>query len=443
MAAAWDRRVRSARSRDALVRAQFADAVGPFSPFWRARLSAIGIAPSAVTGTAALRRLPAVTERDLCPNGDPAGAAGLVLQADERGWALHTPGRDLRKGIATRLRTPAAYRRQVEAAIRPTSYHFGGLGLTLPIASTRGDLDLVARAGARLWGVLGLTAADVCVSALAVEQRLDHVALSLAALGSGAPALHPGDDPLAVTEALRLVPATVLALPAEEAPALIDELGAVPRSVTTVLLVGGPTEGVRRAVAAALPGRRVLGVWGPPDGRVLYGESTPGDGYVTYPDLEVLDVVDPDTGEQLGDRDGGELVVTQLGFRGSALVRWRTGTLLDAPLRSGGAPDGRTVPRLPSALAPAALVPVVALHGADRPVDLRSVSAALARRTDLVAFRVDLGPRQRDGQVQLVVRVALAAGAPEQATAIAVAGAVRAGTGVRASQIVLDPGLLA
>lgn len=433
-----------AKAADAAVRTQFAHAVGPFSPFWRERLRALGISAGQVGDAAALRRLPAVGERDVCPDGDPAGAARLVLQADEAGWALHTSGPELRRGISSRLRGAGGaqdYRRQVEAAVRPTSYLLGGLGLTLPLASTRGDLDLMARAGARLWGVLGLGAADVLVSALPVEQRVEHVGLAAAALGAGAPALFPGDEPAAVEEALRLLPVTVLALPALDAAEVLAELGEVPGSVRTVLLVGGPSGQVRREVALAVPGRRVLGVWGPADGRVLYGESRSGEGYVTYPDLEVLDLVDPDTGEPVSERDGGEVVLTQLLFRGSALVRWRTGTFVDEPLRRGAAADGRTVPRIPSALAPGALVPVVRLHGRERAVDLRAVSSALVSRRDLAAFRVDLGPRGRDGKVQLVLRVALSAGAPAS-TAVEVSRAVRAAAGVPVSQVVLDDELV-
>lgn len=444
MADAWDRRSAAAQGkvRDAGIRSQLTDAVGPFSPYWRDRLRQLGIRAGSVTDAAALRTLPAVTERDVC-GGDPAGAARLVLQADETGWAQHAAGPDLRHGIAARLRGGHAYRRQVEAAIRPTSYHLGGLGMTLPLASTRADLDLWARAGARLWAVLGLTSADVCVAGLPVEQRVEHLGLAAAALGAGAPALHVGEDPDAVADALRLLPATVLALPAITAAETLDLLGEVPPTVATLLLVGAPTPEERTAAAAAAPGVRVLGVWGPPDGRVLYGESRAGEGYVTYPDLEVLDVVDPDTGAQLPDGEPGELVLTQLGFRGSALVRWRTGALLERPVTTGTAADGRTVPRLPSALSTDALVPVVGVGGRDVAVDLRAVSGALAARTDLVAFRVDLEATPRGDDLQLVVTLATAVGVDGQETALAAATAVRAAAGVPVARVVLDDDLQA
>ena len=76
--ASWDKRTASQLSsqREAAVRTQVADAVGPFSPFWRDRLKALGRTASSVATTQGLASLPAVGERDVCPDGDPAGGDG-------------------------------------------------------------------------------------------------------------------------------------------------------------------------------------------------------------------------------------------------------------------------------------------------------------------------------------------------------------------------------
>lgn len=78
--------------REAAVRTQVLDAVAPFSPFWRARLSALGFSAKDVASLSGLREIPAAGERDVCPDGNPSGAAGLVLQAKESGYALHAEG---------------------------------------------------------------------------------------------------------------------------------------------------------------------------------------------------------------------------------------------------------------------------------------------------------------------------------------------------------------
>jgi hypothetical protein len=430
---AWDRRTpqQQAKVRDAALRRQLRDAVGPFSPFWRERFGALRVPASSIEKAADLAKLPAVGERDVCPSGDPADAARLVLQADEAGFALHAYGPHLRKALLHRLAGAAKYRRQVEAETRPTTFHFAGRALRFPIASTRNDLDLVARAGARAWNVLGLTSADVLVSAVPVAASLDHVFLSYAALAAGAPALFPGAD--GVAEALRLVPATVLAVRPEDA---VDLLGSLDLGdVRTVLLVGAPAAGVRDAVASLVGDRRVLGLWGPGEGRVMWAECAPGSGWHTYPDLDHVELVDPETGGP-ATGSGGEVTVTQLGFRGSALLRWRTGDVVAAAIATGACPTcGRTVPRVPAEVRTSHLHVRVNLRDGERHVDLRAVAGALAGRDDVADWLVEVVPSPREHDSDLVILVT--ATGDETDAAVGVYRDVRAVAGVTPSQVVV------
>jgi hypothetical protein len=432
----WDRRTpqQQAKLRDAALRRQLRDGVGPFSPFWRERFAALRVPAASVKTVADLAKLPAVGERDVCPDGDPAGAARLVLQADEGGFALHAYGPELRKALVHRVTGSAAYKRAVEAEVRPTTFHFAGRGLRYPIASTRNDLDVVARAGARAWSVLGLTEADVLVSAVPVAASLDHVFLTYAALAAGAPALFPG--PEGVAETLRLVPATVLAVRPEDAVALLGglDLG----GVTTLLLVGAASREVREALAAAAPGATVLGLWGPDEGRVMWAQCREGGaaaGWHTYPDLDYVELVDPETGGAATGR-GGEVTVTQLGFRGSALLRWRTGDVVDGPIETAACPAcGRTVPRVPADVRTSHLHVAVSLRHAELTLDLRAVAGALAGRTDLAGWLVEVVPSPREHESDLVVLVAPTG--DETDAAVGVYRDVRAVAGVAPSQVVV------
>ena len=432
----WDRRTpdQQAKVRDAALRRQLRDGVAPFSPFWRERFTALRVPAADIKTAADLTRLPAVGERDVCPSGDPAEAGRLVLQASEAGFALHVPGPDFRKAMARRVTGKDAYRRQVEAAVRPTTYHFAGRTMRYPIASTRNDLDLIARAGARAWSVLGLTQADVLVSAVPVEASLDHLFLTYAALGAGAPALFPGRERLA--DAVAVATPTVVAV----RPSDVAVLGTADlASVKTVLLVGTWDDAARDAAAAAVPGATVLGLWGPPEGRVLWAQcresaGSPA-GWHTYPDLDYVELVDPETGAPA--TSGGEVTVTQLGFRGSALLRWRTGDTVDAPIATGACPAcGRTVPRVPTAVRSGEMTVRVRLRpGADEQVlDLRSVTAVLAGRNDLADWMVEVVPSPRDHD-NLFVYVAPTG--DETDAAVAVYRDVRAAAGVTPSQIVV------
>ena len=439
----WDRQSPQAQAKiqDAALRAQLRDSVGPFSPYWRERFAALRKPASSITSVRELAALPAVGERDVCPDGDPRGAARLVLQADEGGYALHSPGPDLRKALVRRVRGAAAYRRQVEAATRPTTYHLGGRAFSFPIASTRADLDVVARAGNRAWQVLGLSRSDVLVSAVPAGATLDHLFLVNAALGAGAPALHPrvGDDLAPVAAALRELPATVLALPAAtaaETAAALAGAGAPFDGITTVLVVGATTDDQLPAALAdaGLGSANVRRLYGPPEGRVLWAECQPGSGFHTYPDLDVVEIVDPETAEPT--TGGGELVVTQLGFRGTALLRWRTGDLVSGPVATTSCPGcARTVPRVPSDVRAGALVPRVELRSGLTSVDARALAGALTGRPDLADWRVETVRSSRDGARDLVVLVAPEG--DETDAAVGAYGDVLAASGVRPAQVVV------
>ena len=442
---AWDRL--SARKltsmQDRLVREQVRHAVAPFSPYWKSRFAQLGTEAGAIDSVAKLATVPAAGERDVSPNADPGGMAALVLQAGEGGFALHASGPTLRRALWLRLAHRDAYRRVVETDTKPTSYLWSGLGFRYPLASTRGDLDTVARAGARLWAVLGLDASDSLLSAVPVGANVEHAGLEYAALASGAPAMFPGDDTEDVVAVARLAPPTVLAAPSFAAADVVSalvEAGAASR-LRTVLLVGMPTDVERAAATAALGDRStgvaVLAVHAPAGARVLWGECREAGadgGLHTYPDLDVVQLVDPETGEPA--TDGGEIVLTQLQLRGSAMLRWRTGDLtrsrIDAATCVG---CGRTVPRLRD-IRRAALV-LAADDG--RLLDLRSLAGALAGRADVHDWRVVLQRRGRDGRTQVVVHVATDADPGE--VAAGAAGDVRSLAGVLPTQMVVGDSL--
>jgi hypothetical protein len=287
--------------------------------------------------------------------------------------------------------------------------------------------------------VLGLEASDALLSAVPVGQTTEHVALQYAALASGAPAMFTGDDPADVTATARLAPPTVLAVRSFAAATTISALvdaDAVGR-LRTVVLIGMPTDAERAAATDALGSRAtavtVLAAHAPAGARVLWAECREAGadgGLHTYPDLDVVQLVDPETGEP--SVDGGEIVLTQLQLRGSAMLRWRTGDLTESRIDATPcAGCGRTVPRL-RALRRAALV----LASDDgRALDLRSLAGALAGRADVNDWRVVLQRRARDGRTQVVVHVATAAD-PGQVAAGA-AGDVRSLAGVLPTQMVV------
>ena len=78
-----------------------------------------------------------------------------------------------------------------------------------------------------------------------------------------------------------------------------------------------------------------------------FHEDAGSAGYHVHPDLALIEIVDPKTGELRGEGEPGEIVFTPLDARGSVVLRYRTGDCIDGGLFYEPCPFcGRNVPRL-------------------------------------------------------------------------------------------------
>jgi hypothetical protein len=170
----------------------------------------------------------------------------------------------------------------------------------------------------------------------------------------------------------------------------------------------------------------VLALWGPSAGRVLWAECAPGTGLHTYPDLEVLEVLDPMTG--LPTAVDGDLTVTSAGWHGTALVRFQTGARADPVVVDTPCPGcGRTVPRLVGDVLPHAWeVPAVQDSGEVEHVDLRGV--VVAGLDGVTSWRAELrGPDERVARDRLVVALG---GASQRRDLLTITGRFARSTGI-------------
>jgi hypothetical protein len=399
--------------------ARWLPVVAAATPFYAARDG--GIDERLLTDRDQLRGLPPIRTRDLL--AAPGGAASAVLAPTEAQVKAAADRGALRRISRAIGRDGADGKRDaIVQEYRPLLVLRAGADGELLVASSRSDLDRMHRAGARAAAVLGLRDDDVVVSVVPAGPTLDHHGTVHLAAGAGLTALHArgvGDGPEVVVDAVRRLSPSVLIVPLAEATTVADELRAAGTdltNVTTVVLVGPPPDAARReAITAAFHtagagSLRVLALWGPTGARSPWAECAPGTGLHTTADLEVLEVLDPMTG-QATDGDG-DLTVTTMGWHGTALVRFQTGTWTDPFRDAEPCPVcGRTAPRLSGELVPHAWeLPVDLGDGPAGHVDLRGIAAVVARESGVGRWRAEVhGPTGAVPRDRLVIEVA---GAP-------------------------------
>lgn len=391
----WFRRPREElqRQQDRLLRDWITREVIPFSPFWADRLR--GALPADADS---VRVVEVATEADIAGAGGP-GNPGLLLSPTEDAFKAHAGRAELLRAARQLGGRGATGRRQaIWQRYKPVHVHEAGVDRLIAVAYTRTDLDRLHLAGARLGEVMGWGAEDALVDLVPGGPSIRFWGLYHAALACRMTALHPrsAGEPVvaAARRGLALLPASVLAVPTAESEALLDALADARTPVPNLRMVVpvGPPPGAALRVrlteaASRLAGRdvRVQAVWAPEVSRVLYGEAPtaandPAEatyGLVTYPDLERLEVRDPHTGAVV-ECGPGELVLTSLGWRGTALVRvatgsWVAGIEADRPQPVTGA----TVPRIAPSAVDGAWQPRVRDGGRTQRIDLRGVSRPL------------------------------------------------------------------
>lgn len=398
-----------------------------FSPYWRERATIHGLEPANLTTIEDLASFTTVTEGQIRGVGGPGGPA-LVMRPTEQQVKARASGSLVLK-LAASIRAEGAdgKRMALLTEYKPVHVHRAGVADDLVIAYSRSDLDRLHLCGARAASVLGLDERDVLLSAVSAGQRVDWWGLYHLAMGSSMFALHPrqaGQSVDSVVAAMSLAPVTVVAVPIDEASdlaAAMLESGQDLASVKTVLLVGPPPTAERRGVitdawtaAGAAAKVKVRAVFAPAEGRALWAEPrTEPTGLVTYPDLEVIEVVDAVSGQT--SEGSGDLTITSLGWHGSALLRFQTGWFVTSVDTQPCERTGITAPRVVGPLVKHAWQPMVDIGGGLRaPLDFRAGGLMLEHAPEAAGWRIELrGPTSRVKHDRLLVEVG---GDPDEAT---------------------------
>ena len=346
--------------------------VVPFSPYYRELFREHGISPDDIRTLKDLEKIPFSNKAAVAPTADnPTRPRQFVLQPTPETLKANLPlGRKLELGLKKLVHGADAVKREVGLEYRPVQVFFttGRTALPTSFAMSRYDLDILEECGRRIADVAGIDPAiDRVVSVFPYAPHLAFWQVQAVSVASGTFCLQTGGGKVMGTEGIlkaieKVTPTYICGIPGYVYHLLRSavESGADLSHVRTIFLGGDRiVAGFRDKLKELLrqggaTDPNVISVLGFTEAKKCWSECAGGGeaaGLHTYPDLEIFEMVDPDTGEVLPEGETGELTYTCLDGRGSIVLRYRTGDIVNGGITREPCPGcGRMVPRLSSDL---------------------------------------------------------------------------------------------
>ncbi len=194
-----------------------------------------------------------------------------------------------------------------------------------PLAYSSQDLGRLAESGAQVLQRAGLRVGDVILDVAGGCSSRDQIQLRSGARKAGFPLVSvPGGTDPEITVA---VDASVVAGSADSVTAALDAVARCGRDhrIHTAIVAGDPLEvDTRLATAASLTAVTVVRMWAPPGVLAAWSECRGGKGFHTYPDDELVEIVDDVSGLPVLDGYEGTVLWTGTRWYATALVRLQT-----------------------------------------------------------------------------------------------------------------------
>lgn len=147
---------------------------------------------------------------------------------------------------------------------------------------------------------------------------------------------------------------------------------------------------------------RILGTYGFTEAKCAWGECPTAlkfsSGYHTYPDKEVFEVIDPETGEVKKEGEDGELVYSSIDARASCVLRYRTGDLVKGGITHQKCPYcKRTLPRISSNISRASNIRDLMLSKVKGTlVNLNDIGSALESQKEVEEWQIEIKKKDDD-----------------------------------------------
>ena len=262
---------------------------------------------------------------------------------------------------------PKGAQRRLERELRPIfmTSTTGRSADPIPFLYTQHDLDRLEVSGQRLMQICESRPEYRHINAFPFAPHLAFWQAHYAGLGHNTFTLSTGGGKTIGTDGnIRIIskmnPDAIIAM-----PTFIYHLmqGAAEEKASwsnlTTLVLGGEKVplGMRRKLrelCAQVGANQVdiMSTYGFTEAKVAWSECRPPEGeessgFHIYPDMGFVEVINPETCERVPEGQPGEIVFSQLDARGSVVLRYRTGDLIEKGISHAPCPYcGRTCPRL-------------------------------------------------------------------------------------------------
>ena len=332
----------------------------PFSPFYRELFKKHKLHFEEIQTVDDLQRVPFSSKVDVAPTADePARPRQFILQPDEHLIKQFASKGKLLKIVWGKL-TGQDVKRRLEWEYKPIHMHFttGRTALPTPFVYSARDIEVLKQAGERMLDVAGVPRDLVAINAFPYAPHLAFWQTYNALIQLGITSVQTGGGKIMGTQkimdAIERLKAGILVFIPGYAYHLMREAIKQKKNFSGVkyVLTGGEraSPGLREKVKELL---KELGATDPiflstyafTEGKTAWIQCHEKSGYHLYPDLEYFEVIDKD-GKRVKDGEPGELVYTSLGWRGSIVLRYRTGDMTQGIDYEPCPHCGKTVPRI-------------------------------------------------------------------------------------------------
>ncbi|HEY0946839.1 MAG TPA: AMP-binding protein [Opitutaceae bacterium] len=339
------------------------DCVLPFSKHYQAVFRERGLTADDFRSVDDLRKLPFTSKEDLLPTPDnPRHTLDFALIPDAKLLSR-------RPSVIARalLRGRTRVRDELDREWRPIfmTSTTGRSTEPVPFLYSHHDIRNLGLGSGRIAEIGGVTREERMLNMFPFAPHLAFWYMFYAGIERNTFSLSTGGGKVMGTDGniraiLKLKPQVLVAMPTFLYHVLQLALEEQLRfEGLRLLCLGGEKvpEGTRRKLAKMCeqlgsPGVKVMATYGFTEAKLAWtecpfnpGEASPG--YHLYPDLGIIEVVNPDTGEPVPDGQGGEIVWTPLEQRGTVVLRYRTGDFIENGLTYERCPCcGRRLPRL-------------------------------------------------------------------------------------------------